>query len=1155
MSLPQIENSSDSEPDLHWADDDELQKYSVFRNQELDVPDEEIQRLSRGLPRTNSHTTTGRSGSPTPGRSGSPTPGPSGLSASTPRQSGSPTPGRSGSPTPGRSGSPTPGRSGSPTPGPSTPSKRTVPANTVGDSSSDSDFDPEIHSWKKKNHKRQRIAYKNTRNPQKNVREETVDENHDWYDFTEPIPRDQNSNIILENDSFEVKLEKIAHSRHTRFNLSDHLYNMQFKVKSEKKEFLMASLFEMLDVAFTRAIDDLKKNYDNSYKNQLYSTIIQKGLLNGLNTGGYSMATPSVKIVSHLLNMLESYLQSHENLTLDSSFKVQFKVITVSHVTHRIMNDPAFVVHVDKSEKPGCEKKNQEFPSYIFSFPSVCYEHSKKCFENLCFILTLVLSLAKYDFDSKNDLCTYNEIITFKARQDKKVCRFLHEKINYFVRKYKDENWKSILDSESKQRQVQFHIFDADLNFSFFESIPTNYSPGLHPIYLCYFNNQSHLTFITNYGQFCQRNRRYYCFFCGKYFQTKQSFRHRCQKSVSCFACCRPLFRTSFNRTFLPDFCDSEIVLPSQQTIDKCLKCNMLTTTESCRNSHKQVCSKGVKFECCGKYLYKSSQSSISDLMQNHVCSEKKCPHCLAHYNERVIDSHQCVLKPFKPREGFPILGFFLFEKENSNGNDCFHCLEKGNCYFHKRSEVTMSFEPAHCTIYIPKSKNAFQVSQFSKYENDILDEETIFISQSQSFHLPKKPFPENMLKELKIKPRDQLNLLERLLKFISEQNISGMSLLCFCEDGSSMMFILDMLVSSGITPKIINKNNFILFLHVVEIDLRFLNLSNFLPFQTLSDITNAPLFPVNFINALAVKQNLLPTKEDFFSFSDSVNLRAKKEFFAQNLELKNWNFFEELMSFMKQKMNLLIHHTYLYVQECRSFQELAFKFYKKEFRFIHPFQDNVSKNGYIYHLYQYLELNSHDIRAIPKEFTGISDKTSQPEMEYCQYIQARNPNCNFIDAWSPYGQKRFKSCIPDAIDETNGTYYFFMGCYHHAHNPNICPINCKGSEERSRKYAKEFDEKTEKLKNEYVGVKSVILMWECEWQRLKKEDPEVKQFMQHTFVQRPKSRLIPRDACKLFFGFIDPIIFLIQYLSNVGYLFPTKFSNFRSPFMKKHGR
>ena len=54
-----------------------------------------------------------------------------------------------------------------------------------------------------------------------------------------------------------------------------------------------------------------------------------------------------------------------------------------------------------------------------------------------------------------------------------------------------------------------------------------------------------------------------------------------------------------------------------------------------------------------------------------------------------------------------------------------------------------MCFEPAHCMICIPKSRNAFQVSQFSKYELDILDEETIIISQSQAFQLRKKPFPE----------------------------------------------------------------------------------------------------------------------------------------------------------------------------------------------------------------------------------------------------------------------------------------------------------------------------------------------------------------------------------------------------------------------------
>ena len=115
------------------------------------------------------------------------------------------------------------------------------------------------------------------------------------------------------------------------------------------------------------------------------------------------MATPAKDIVNHLLNMLESYLQSHENLTLDSSFKVQFKVIGVSHVTHRMINDPNYVVHIHKTEKPGNPKGKKNYPHFIFSFSTFCYEHLKECFVDLCFFLCLILSLAKYDYNTKKN--------------------------------------------------------------------------------------------------------------------------------------------------------------------------------------------------------------------------------------------------------------------------------------------------------------------------------------------------------------------------------------------------------------------------------------------------------------------------------------------------------------------------------------------------------------------------------------------------------------------------------------------------------------------------------------------------------------------------------------------------------------------------------
>lgn len=44
--------------------------------------------------------------------------------------------------------------------------------------------------------------------------------------------------------------------------------------------------------------------------------------------------------------------------------------------------------------------------------------------------------------------------------------------------------------------------------------------------------------------------------------------------------------------------------------------------------------------------------------------------------------------------------------------------------------------------------------------------------------------------------------------------------------------------------------------------------------------------------------------------------------------------------------------------------------------------------------------------------------------------------------------------------------------------------------------------------------VDTVSIMWECNWDLLKKT-PEVQYFMETVYVEWPKHRLVPREACE----------------------------------------
>ena len=94
-----------------------------------------------------------------------------------------------------------------------------------------------------------------------------------------------------------------------------------------------------------------------------------------------------------------------------------------------------------------------------------------------------------------------------------------------------------------------------------------------------------------------------------------------------------------------------------------------------------------------------------------------------------------------------------------------------------------------------------------------------------------------------------------------------------------------------------------------------------------------------------------------------------------------------------------------------------------------------------------------------------------------------------------------------------------FNGCEYHAHSSQTCPI-MKNKEKKFLKKNKHqerllFNKKMDNLIKHSKGtLEEVKVMWECEWQNLKTKNTQVQQFMT-SYNKRPKSRLIPRDACK----------------------------------------
>ncbi len=152
--------------------------------------------------------------------------------------------------------------------------------------------------------------------------------------------------IVLENSNFRFKAKSMGHTRQTRYRLSDHLYTIWVEEKKRNLEPpLLLDLEEGLEAALIHVLDDLKRVYEER-QYQIYVTIIDRSIRSGLNSGNYSLQTPSEKIARWMMAMLYNYLKSNQTLRLNYSFKIQIKVLSIRHTQNLQQNRPNFTRHV-----------------------------------------------------------------------------------------------------------------------------------------------------------------------------------------------------------------------------------------------------------------------------------------------------------------------------------------------------------------------------------------------------------------------------------------------------------------------------------------------------------------------------------------------------------------------------------------------------------------------------------------------------------------------------------------------------------------------------------------------------------------------------------------------------------------------------------------
>jgi len=271
-----------------------------------------------------------------------------------------------------------------------------------------------------------------------------------------------------------------------------------------------------------------------------------------------------------------------------------------------------------------------------------------------------------------------------------------------------------------------------------------------------------------------------------------------------------------------------------------------------------------------------------------------------------------------------------------------------------------------------------------------------------------------------------------------------------------------------------------------------------------------------------------IPSSMFFYEFKDSKTEREEKNQYISIYKNNKyeWNFQKELLEFCEEKLRILTTAFLKFIKESLEFQNHLSQNEHTKYELIHPLANNVSStSAFVYKVFKLFYLNKYDICSIKNEFgASFGKEISSHEYEYSCFLEFQNPEKNYRSAFNhEVGQKHFKECIPDIYSPITSEAVFYNGCFFHAHMEG-CLINPKASpmtlhplfKKTYQEINDEFDQKIASLfLNNPNEVKSVKIMWECNYLKERTLNNELKYFLSNNFKERPLYRLRPRTATR----------------------------------------
>jgi len=423
-----------------------------------------------------------------------------------------------------------------------------------------------------------------------------------------------------------------------------------------------------------RVLKTLKTYYTDG-EPQVYLCISSgSAILNGLNSGHFSLKTPVKDLVNTMDTILQSFLRSHENMLLTDDFKINAKVISVPHVEEKMKK--GFKPHIYKG-RPGAPKgKRPALYDYVLE-PPVGFPEDKNIFSDCCLIISLILGHfynAVLTNGDEKQCNSYKQCLTKDkdfVLKSSKAGKMLKEEINKTLAMneidQKDKhNMDLVIPKVMGEFQSQVHIFSLDHEKYKIHSHPIIYNAKLPQIYLVRSETETeniyHIQLITDFEIF-QKKNGYYCFHCEKRQHSTRGKNHSCSKihmKEKCFACRRKIWADEWLSSQTKNlFCVRQDNNSGQLCEGGCQY--VIRGGPDCLERHLKKCKETLYCSSCKKLLHINGERNTREkIKERHICSEKQCFFCRQYYvpDPSNFKLHCCPLRQSRYQKDYTNLGF-----------------------------------------------------------------------------------------------------------------------------------------------------------------------------------------------------------------------------------------------------------------------------------------------------------------------------------------------------------------------------------------------------------------------------------------------------------------------------------------------------------------